>query len=217
MRDAEDCVRRIEQGVFVPVVRALSAELAVLAVEAILEGGISTFEITMTVPGAVRVIGELVKRFGEQALIGAGTVLSAQDAAACLDAGAAFVVSPGFDAETVRFVRERGAAMMPGALTPTEVITAHNAGADMVKIFPCSAVGGAKYLKALKAPLPQIKLLPTGGVNAATAHEYLAAGASALGIGSELVDVKALERGDRNVLTARPKELVDPVRAGRSL
>jgi len=212
----EELLQRLEKDVLVPVVRAPSAELATLAVEAILEGGISVFEITLTVPGAVEVIRNLRKRFGERALIGAGTVLTAEQAAACIDAGAQFVVSPGFDLATVELVLGKGIPCMPGALTPTEVITAHKAGVDMVKIFPCSAVGGAKYLKALKGPLPQVKMLPTGGVNAATAHEYLAAGAAALGIGSELVDASALASGKLDLIRARAKELVVAVAAARS-
>lgn len=215
--EREELVKRIERGTLVPVVRAPTADMAIKAVEAILEGGISTFEITLTVPGAVQVIESLVKRFGARALIGAGTVLSADQAAACIDAGAQFVVSPGFDAATVELVLKRGLPCMPGALTPTEVITAWKAGVDMVKIFPCSAMGGAKYLKALKGPLPQVKMLPTGGVNASTAHEYLAAGAAALGIGSELVDAQALAAGNLDIITARAKELVDAVASSRAL
>lgn len=215
--EREELVKRIERGTLVPVVRAPSADLAVKAVEAILEGGISTFEITLTVPGAVQVIESLVKRFGSRALIGAGTVLSAEQAAACIDVGAQFIVSPGFDAATVELVLRRGLPCMPGALTPTEVITAWKAGVDMVKIFPCSAMGGAKYLKSLKGPLPQVKMLPTGGVNATTVHEYLAAGAAALGIGSELVDATALAAGKLDVITARAKELVDAVASSRAL
>jgi 2-dehydro-3-deoxyphosphogluconate aldolase / (4S)-4-hydroxy-2-oxoglutarate aldolase len=207
---------RLERGVLVPVVRAPSAELALLAVEAILEGGISTFEITLTVPGAVRVIETLSKRFADRALIGAGTVLTAEEAAACIDAGARFIVSPGFDRPTLELTLARGLPMLPGALTPTEVITAWKAGADVVKIFPCSAMGGAKYLKALKGPLPQVKMLPTGGVNASTAAEYLAAGAAALGIGSELVDATALAAGKTDVITARARELVQAVASARS-
>ena len=215
--ERDELVKRIERGTLVPVVRAPTADMAVKAVEAILEGGISTFEITLTVPGAVQVIESLVKRFGSRALIGAGTVLSADQAAACIDAGAQFVVSPGFDAATVELVLKRGLPCMPGALTPTEVITAWKAGVDMVKIFPCSAMGGAKYLKALKGPLPQVKMLPTGGVNAIEAHEYLASGAAALGIGSELVDATALAAGKLDVITARAKELVDAVASSRAL
>jgi 2-dehydro-3-deoxyphosphogluconate aldolase / (4S)-4-hydroxy-2-oxoglutarate aldolase len=212
----EETLKRIEQGALVPVVRAPSANLAVAAVEAILEGGISVFEITLTVPGAVQVIESLVKRFGARAVFGAGTVLTPDQADACIDAGAEFVVSPGFDAPTVELVLKKGIPCMPGALTPTEVITAWKAGADMVKIFPCSAMGGAKYLKALKGPLPQVKMLPTGGVNASTAHEYLAAGAAALGIGSELVDASALAAGKLELITMRAKELVDAVAAARA-
>jgi 2-dehydro-3-deoxyphosphogluconate aldolase / (4S)-4-hydroxy-2-oxoglutarate aldolase len=216
MSERQATLERLEQVVLVPVVRAPSAELASLAVEAILEGGISVFEITLTVPGAVELMASLAKRFGSRALIGAGTVLNVEQARACLDAGARFVVSPGLDLPTLELVLARGVPMLPGALTPTEVITAHKAGADIVKIFPCSAMGGAKYLKALKGPLPQVKMLPTGGVNAATAHEYLAAGAVALGIGSELVDAQALAAGKLDVISARAKELVDAVAAYRS-
>jgi 2-dehydro-3-deoxyphosphogluconate aldolase / (4S)-4-hydroxy-2-oxoglutarate aldolase len=204
-------LERLERGVLVPVVRAPSAELAGLAVEAILEGGIATFEITLTVPDAVPLIQNLRKRYGAGVLIGAGTVLCAEDAASCIDAGAEFIVSPGFDGATLELVLGRGVPMMPGALTPTEVITAWKAGASMVKVFPCSAMGGAKYLKALKGPLPQVKMLPTGGVNASTAREYLAAGAAALGIGSELVDATALGAGRLEVVVARARELVDAV------
>jgi len=211
-----DTLARLERDTLVSVVRADTPELATLAVEAILEGGISTFEITLTVPGAVQVIESLVKRFGARALIGAGTVLTAEQAEACIDAGAQFVVSPGFDAATVELVLRKDVPCMPGALTPTEVITAWKAGVDMVKIFPCSAMGGARYLKALRGPLPQVKMLPTGGVNAENAREYLAAGAAALGIGSELVDATALASGKLDVITARAKQLVDAVAAARA-
>jgi 2-dehydro-3-deoxyphosphogluconate aldolase/(4S)-4-hydroxy-2-oxoglutarate aldolase len=191
----EEVVARIAEIGLVPVVRVPSAALAVRAVESVLAGGISIFEITMTVPDALGVIHTLAGRFGGRALVGAGTVLSADDARACIDAGAQFIVSPGLDLATVEAARARGAAVMPGALTPTEVITAWKAGADMVKVFPCSALGGAKYLRALKGPLPEVKMLPTGGVSVATLEEYVLAGASALGIGGELVDVAALEAG----------------------
>ncbi len=198
-----------------PVVRAPTAQLAIRAVEAVLAGGLSVFEITMTVPDAVSVIRSLVERFGDRAIVGAGTVLSVSDARACIDAGARFVVSPGFDLATVEAVQARGVAMMPGALTPTEVITAWRAGVDMVKIFPCSAVGGAKYLRALRGPLPHVKMLPTGGVSLSTAQEYIEAGAAALGFGSDLVDIAALTAGNDAVLTERASELVAKVRSAR--
>jgi len=212
---AEAC-RRVEEVGLVPVVRAPSAELAVRAVEAVLAGGVSIFEITMTVPGAVDVIRTLAGRFGDRALVGAGTVLSAEDARRCIDAGARFIVSPGLDLETVAAAQALGVAVMPGALTPTEVITAVKAGADMVKIFPCSAVGGAKYLRALRGPLPSVKLLPTGGVNLATVAEYIEAGAAALGIGSELVDVKALKAGGDAELSERARALLAAVTSARA-
>ena len=186
----------VEEVGIVPVVRAPSPELAMRAAEAVLAGGISIFEITMTVPDAPAVIRALVERLGNRAVVGAGTVLDAEAARRCIEAGAAFIVSPGLDLGTIAAAHERGVPIMPGALTPTEVITAWKAGADMVKIFPASAVGGPKYLKALKGPLPDVKMLPTGGVNAQTAGEFIAAGACALGVGSELVDIAALSRGD---------------------
>lgn len=193
----EEVTARIAEIGLVPVVRVPSAALAVRAVESVLAGGISIFEITMTVPDALGVIRALAGRFGGRALVGAGTVLGADEARACVDAGAQFIVSPGLDLATVEAALARGAAVMPGALTPTEVITAWKAGAEMVKIFPCSALGGARYLRALKGPLPQVKMLPTGGISVATVEEYVLAGASALGIGGELIDVAALEAAER--------------------
>ena len=212
---AEIC-QRVEAVGIVPVVRAATPELAERAAAAVLAGGISIFEITMTVPNAPAVIRSLVARFGDRAVVGAGTVLSADDARLCIEAGAAFIVSPGLDLPTIAAAHERGVPIMPGALTPTEVITAWKAGADMVKIFPASAVGGAKYLRALRGPLPQVKLLPTGGVNATTAGDYIAAGACALGVGSELVDPAALAAGNDSVLTDRARELVAAVAAARA-
>ena len=215
-KQVQDVCREIEEVGLVPVVRAPSAPVALRAVEAVLAGGISILEITMTVPDALSVISTIVSRLGRRALVGAGTVLSADDARACVDAGARFIVSPGLDVPTVEAARALGVPVMPGALTPTEVITAWKAGADMVKIFPCSAMGGPKYLRALRGPLPAVKLLPTGGVNATTAADYIAAGASALGVGSELIDLAALAAGNDDVLTARARELCEVVRRARA-
>jgi len=215
-RQRDDLCKRVEAVGIVPVVRAPSPALAMRAAEAVLAGGISIFEITMTVPNATAAIRSLVDRLGDRAIVGAGTVLDVEAANACIDAGAAFIVSPGLDVPTIAAAHARGVPIMPGALTPTEVITAWKAGADMVKIFPASAVGGPKYLKALRGPLPDVKLLPTGGVNAQTAGEYIAAGAAALGVGSELVDIAALARGEDAVLTARASELVAAVAAARA-
>jgi 2-dehydro-3-deoxyphosphogluconate aldolase/(4S)-4-hydroxy-2-oxoglutarate aldolase len=181
-----------------------------------LAGGISVIEITMTVPSATSVIRSLRERFQDRVVLGAGTVLDEQTVRSCVESGADFIVSPGFDAATLTAAHACGVPMMPGALTPTEVMAAWKAGADMVKIFPCSAVGGAKYLRALRGPLPQVKYLVTGGVNATTAGDYIAAGASALGIGSELVDADDLAAGRDSVVTERARELVDVVRAARA-
>jgi 2-dehydro-3-deoxyphosphogluconate aldolase/(4S)-4-hydroxy-2-oxoglutarate aldolase len=211
----EVCLRIEEVGI-VPVIRAATPELALRAARAVLAGGISIFEITMTVPDAPTVIRTLVAELGARAVVGAGTVLDAEAANACLDAGAAFVVSPGLDLGTVAAAHARGVPMMPGALTPTEVIAAWKSGAEMVKIFPCGSVGGPPYLRALRGPLPQVKLLPTGGVNAENAGAYLAAGAAALGIGSELVDTVALAEGRDAVLTERARALVAAVAAARA-
>jgi 2-dehydro-3-deoxyphosphogluconate aldolase/(4S)-4-hydroxy-2-oxoglutarate aldolase len=212
----EEVLRWIEDAGIVPVVRAPSPELAVRAADALLAGGVSVFEITLTVPGAVGVIQTLAERFHGKAIVGAGTVLNPEDASACIAAGAQFIVSPGFNAPTVDIARAFDLAVMPGALTPTEVMAAMAAGADMVKIFPCSAMGGAKYLKALRGPFPNTKFMPTGGVSAATAAEYIAAGASALGLGSELVDIAGLKAGNDGLLTEKARELVAIVRAARA-
>ena len=214
MTHGETC-RVIEDVGIVPVVRAPSPEIAIRAVDALLTGGLSIFEITMTIPNARAVIRSLAARFKDAAVVGAGTVLSADEARMCVDAGAQFIVSPGLDLETIEAAQALDVAVVPGALTPTEVITASKASADMVKIFPCSAVGGAKYVKALKGPLPHVKLFPTGGISVSNAHEFIAAGAAAIGIGSELVDVAALTEGRDAELSARARELVKVVAAAR--
>jgi 2-dehydro-3-deoxyphosphogluconate aldolase / (4S)-4-hydroxy-2-oxoglutarate aldolase len=211
----DEVAKRIREIGIVPVVRAKSAKQAQLAAEAVCAGGIPIVEVTMTVPGAVELIAQLVKASGAEILIGAGTVLDAETANRCLDAGAQFIVSPGFDLETVRFVKQQGALMMAGALTPTEVISAWKAGSDFVKIFPCGSMGGAKYLKALKAPLPQVPMIPTGGVNLETAGDMIRAGAEALGIGGELVSASALASGDTQPITDVARAYVAIVRETR--
>src|SRR2546427_5658666 len=177
--------RILEIGI-VPVVRASSPGEARIAADAVCQGGIPIVEITMTVPGALDVIRELAKNSASDVLVGAGTVLNAEAARRCLDAGAQFLVSPGLNLKTVELAVREGKLIMAGALTPTEVITAWEAGADFVKIFPCGQVGGAKYIKALKGPLPQVPLVPTGGVNLNTAAEFIEAGGAAPGIGGGL-------------------------------
>jgi 2-dehydro-3-deoxyphosphogluconate aldolase/(4S)-4-hydroxy-2-oxoglutarate aldolase len=211
-----EVLKRIEELAVVPVVRAPSAETALAAVSALLAGGLSVFEITLTVPGALGVIEELVTRLGDRAVIGAGTVLSADSALDATKAGAAFVVSPGLDLRTVEAMRARDIAVFPGALTPTEILTAWNAGADVVKVFPCSALGGAKYLTQLRGPFPDIRLMPTGGVNVSNAAEFLRAGATAVGLGTDLVDVAAVESGRAHVLTERTRALLESLRPART-
>jgi 2-dehydro-3-deoxyphosphogluconate aldolase/(4S)-4-hydroxy-2-oxoglutarate aldolase len=211
----QDVMRRIEEIGIVPVVRAESAGEALAVADAIRAGGVPILEITMTVPGAVNVIAEVSARYGDEVLVGAGTVLDAETARACLLAGARFIVSPSFDAATVALCRRYGVPVMPGALTPTEVVTAWQAGADAVKVFPCSAMGGAKYLGALKAPLPQIELIPTGGVSLDTAADFIRAGAWALGVGSDLVNLAAIRAGCPEKITETARAYVNAVRNAR--
>jgi 2-dehydro-3-deoxyphosphogluconate aldolase/(4S)-4-hydroxy-2-oxoglutarate aldolase len=208
-------LERIRATGLIPVIRARSADEAAQAVDAIQAGGVGVLEITMTVPGAVELIREVARR-ATSALVGAGTVLDPETANACIDAGAQFVVSPSLNLDTIAGCQKAGVAVIPGALSPTEVVTAWDAGADLVKVFPAGAVGGPSYIKALKAPLPQIDLVPTGGVNLKTAGDFIRAGAAALGVGSDLVDLAALRRGEASVLTDRSRQFVDVVREARA-
>lgn len=207
--------RIIEIGI-VPVVRAASAAEACIAADAVCQGGIPIVEITMTVPGAVDVIRELVKKCGSDVLVGAGTILNAQMAQQCLEAGALFLVTPGLNLPTIDLaVRERK-LIMAGALTPTEVMAAWEAGADFVKIFPCGQVGGAKYIKSLRGPFPQIPFVPTGGVNLATAAEFIEAGSVALGIGGELVQAHALKSNNPEIIVENARKFLEIVKQARS-
>jgi len=214
MTKQEVADRIVEIGI-VPVVRASSPKQAAQAAAAVCAGGIPIVEITMTVPGAIEVIAQLATTVGSQVLIGAGTVLDAETAQRCLDAGAQFLVSPGFDPDTVKLANRLGKLIMAGALTPTEVIAAWKAGSDFVKIFPCGSVGGANYIKALKAPLPQVPMVPTGGINLNTAADFIRAGSAALGVGGELVSASALESGNTNGITQAAQSYVAAVRDAR--
>jgi 2-dehydro-3-deoxyphosphogluconate aldolase/(4S)-4-hydroxy-2-oxoglutarate aldolase len=193
-------IERIRQVGVLPVLRASSTDLAMRLADAIAEGGISALEVTMTVPQAIRVIRKLVEQRPDL-LIGAGTVLDPETARICILEGAEFIVSPTLNVDTVRLCRRYSVAMLAGALTPGEVLHAWEAGSDLVKVFPASAMGGAKYLKSLKAPLPQVELIPTGGVSVGTAMEFLEAGAFALGVGADLVDEKAVVEGRTSSVT----------------
>jgi 2-dehydro-3-deoxyphosphogluconate aldolase/(4S)-4-hydroxy-2-oxoglutarate aldolase len=213
----QDVLKSIEEVGVVPVVRASSAEEAMQVIEAIRAGGVPVLEITMTVPRAVRVIEQVADRYGDEVVVGAGTVLDAETARACILAGATFVVSPALNLATIEMCRRYSVVVTPGALTPTEVVTAWASGADAVKIFPCSAMGGAKYLKSLKAPLPQVEMIPTGGVSLATAAEFIQAGAFALGVGADLVNTKAIREGQPEKVTEAARAYVAAVRDARGI
>ncbi|HSC45433.1 MAG TPA: bifunctional 4-hydroxy-2-oxoglutarate aldolase/2-dehydro-3-deoxy-phosphogluconate aldolase [Candidatus Acidoferrum sp.] len=191
----EQALNRIGEVGIVPVVRASSSQHALDAVEAIEAGGIPVVEITMTVPDAVATIREVIARCGDRVLVGAGTVCNAQQARECIEAGAQFLVSPGLSINVLEVARTLGVLAIPGALTPTEVMAAAEAGAKAIKIFPCGSVGGHKYISALRGPFPGLHFIPTGGVNPANAAEFFAAGAFAIGMGSDLVNALALREG----------------------
>ena len=211
-----EILKRIRDTGLIPVVRAESSDLAMRAVAALKVGGLDVIEVTMTVPGAIEVIQALAGEYGAEILIGAGTVLDPETAQACIHAGAKFIVSPALNEETISFCRAQDVAIFPGALTPTEVVRAWKAGADAVKVFPAGAVGGASYLRALKAPLPQIELIPTGGVSLKTAADFIKAGAMALGVGADLVDPKALRAGNSALITERARQFIEIVQLTRA-
>lgn len=208
-------IEKIKEIGVLPVIRANSADEARQIVEAVRIGGITTVEVTMTVPNAVELIADLAKNYGEEILIGAGTVLDAETARQCVEAGAKFIISPALDFETIKFCNAREIVVMPGALTPTEIVAAWNAGADFVKVFPASAMGGASYLKSLKAPLPHIKLIPTGGVSLKTAADFFRAGAEAVGVGADLVDLQALREGRTHSISETARQYVEIAKLAR--
>jgi len=212
----EEVLQQIRKVALVPVLRATSAELAIKAAAAIEAGGVSLLEVTMTVPGAIDVISAVIKSSQGRVVVGAGTVLDPETARACIIAGARFVVSPALNLGTIEVCRSYSIAVIPGALTPTEIVTAWEAGADIVKVFPCGSLGGPKYLAALKGPLPQIELIPTGGVSLSNAADFLAAGACALGVGSDLVDSSALAKGNLDVITENASKYAAVVQQARS-
>jgi 2-dehydro-3-deoxyphosphogluconate aldolase/(4S)-4-hydroxy-2-oxoglutarate aldolase len=200
----------------VPIVRTDSAEGAVKAIEAVYRGGIRAAEITMTVPGAIKALEKLADQFGDHIILGAGTVLDPETARACMLAGAQFFVTPALKLSTIEMAHRYSKPIMPGALTPTEVLTAWEAGADAVKVFPCGNVGGAKYIKALKAPFPQIEMVPTGGVNLETCGDFLKAGACAVGVGAELIDAANIKAGKFEIFEERARQFLAAVAKARS-
>jgi 2-dehydro-3-deoxyphosphogluconate aldolase / (4S)-4-hydroxy-2-oxoglutarate aldolase len=215
-RTSADILSEIKKTTIVPVIRTPDAESAIRAVEAISEGGISCAEITMTVQGAIKALEVVADRFGDKLILGAGTVLDPETARTCMLAGAQFFVTPALNVKTIEMAQRYSKPIFPGALTPTEVLTAWEAGGDAIKVFPASALGGASYIKALKGPFPHIEFVPTGGVNVDTVTAFLQAGSCAVGVGSELVDAKNIAAGNFSVFTDRARQLRAKVEEFRS-
>ncbi len=215
MEKREVLNRMIAEGL-IPVIRVTSASEATEVADAVKEGGVSFIEITMSVQGAIDVIKELTQKYKDEIVMGAGTVLDPETGRAALLAGAQFIVSPTLNLDLVYLAHRYGAVVIPGAMTPTEILTAWNAGADMVKVFPAAQTGGPEYLKALKGPLPHILLVPTGGVNLQNAGAFIKAGAAALGVGGELVDKKAIKEKKFHVVTENTRAFLKTIQEARS-
>jgi len=213
---SEEIKAALEREGLIPVLRASSVEMAHALVDAMMAGGVNVVEVTMTVPNAVSLLRDLKQKYGDSILLGSGTVADAAQAEATIEAGAEFVVSPSLHFDVIARTKELGKISIPGALTPSEVITAWRAGADFVKIFPCSAMGGASYLKSLLAPFPDLKLIPTGGVTLQTAADFLKAGARALGVGADLVNAKAIAEGKPELITNTARGYLEIIRTARS-
>jgi 2-dehydro-3-deoxyphosphogluconate aldolase/(4S)-4-hydroxy-2-oxoglutarate aldolase len=207
----ETTQQTLERVGLIPVLRARHAAQAHAVVKAMIAGGVTVVEVTMTVPGALDVLKELKSEYGDRLLLGSGTVTTPHEAEATIEAGAEFVVSPSLHPEVIAVTKGCNKISIPGALTPTEVITAWRAGADFVKVFPCSAMGGASYLKSLLAPFPHLKLIPTGGVTLESAAGFLNAGARALGVGSDLVNLAAIDAGTPEIITAAARAYLEVV------
>jgi 2-dehydro-3-deoxyphosphogluconate aldolase/(4S)-4-hydroxy-2-oxoglutarate aldolase len=213
--DHRESIELIRQTGVIAIMRADSSDQLLRAADAIREGGVCVIEVTMTTPGALSIIEQAASRYGQDVLFGVGSVLDGESARAAILAGAQFVVSPSFKAALVEICRRYSVPVIPGAYTPTEVLTAWESGADMVKVFPAS-FGGPALIKALKAPLPQVELVPVGGVNLETAADFVRAGAAALGVGSALINQKLLEAGDWTVLSDRARRFIEEVARGRA-
>jgi len=215
MEKREILNKMISEGL-IPVIRVASASEAIDVANAIKEGGVSFIEITMSVQGAIDVIKELTQEYKDEIIMGAGTVLDAETGRAALLAGAQFIVSPTLNLDLIQLAHRYSAVVVPGAMTPTEILTAWNAGADMVKVFPAGQLGGPAYIKALRGPLPQILLAPTGGVNLENAGAFIRAGAAALGVGGELVDKSAVKERRFSVITDNTRAYLKTIREARA-
>lgn len=214
MADPKETIQKMTDCGIAPVIRAESADQALKAVQAILAGGIPVIEITFTVPGAMEIIRELADSLGEQALLGAGTVLDPETAQGAISAGAEFIVAPNTNLQVIETTKQNGKVSIPGAFSPTEVAAAWQAGADLVKIFPASVLGPV-YLKDLHGPMPDVPLMPTGGIDLDNVADYLKAGAATVGVGSSLVDKKAMKTGDYGVITEKAIQFVEIIRKTR--
>src|SRR4030042_724531 len=214
MEKREVLNRMIAEGL-IPVIRVTSAAEAMDVADAVKEGGVSFIEITMSVQGAIDVIKELTQKYKGEIIVGAGTVLDPETGRAALLAGAQFIVSPTLNLDLIQLAHRYSAVVIPGTMTPTEILTAWNAGADMVKVFPAAQLEGPDYLKAIRAPLPQILLVPTGGVNLQNAAAFIKAGSAALGAGGELVDKKAVKEKKFNVITENTRAFLKAIREAR--
>ncbi|MBN1978673.1 MAG: bifunctional 4-hydroxy-2-oxoglutarate aldolase/2-dehydro-3-deoxy-phosphogluconate aldolase [Anaerolineae bacterium] len=213
--DHRESIGLIQQTGVIAIMRADSPDQLLRAADAIREGGVCVIEVTMTTPGALSIVEQAVSRYGQDVLFGVGSVLDGESARAAMLAGAQFVVSPSFKPSLVEICRRYSIPVMPGAYTPTEVLTAWESGADLVKVFPAS-FGGPALVKALKAPLPQVELVPVGGVDLETTADFVRAGAAAVGVGSALINQKLLEAGDWAALTERARRFIEEVARGRA-
>jgi 2-dehydro-3-deoxyphosphogluconate aldolase/(4S)-4-hydroxy-2-oxoglutarate aldolase len=207
---------RMISEALIPIIRVASASEAIDVANAIKAGGVSLIEVTMSVPGAIEVIKELAREYEDEIIMGAGTVLDTETGRAALLAGAQFIVSPTLNLDLIQLAHRYSAVVVPGAMTPTEILTAWNAGADIVKVFPAAQLGGPAYIKALRGPLPQVLLAPTGGVNLQNAGAFIQAGAAALGVGGELVDKKAVKERRFSVITENTHAYLKTVRKART-
>jgi len=213
--EKREVFNRMISEALIPVIRVSSAKEAIDVADAIKEGGGSFLEITMTVQGAIDVIKELGQKYKDEIIVGAGTILDPETGRAALLAGAQFIVSPTLNLDLIQLAHRYSAVVIPGAMTPTEILTAWNAGADMVKVFPAAQLGGPEYLKAIRGPLPQILLVPTGGVNLQNAGAFIKAGATALGAGGELVDKKAVKEKKFQVITENTRAFLKAIKEAR--
>lgn len=216
MKDKVSNLKTLLDGGIIPVVRAKSTDDALRIADFIREGGINTIEITMTVPGAINVMQRLTEESGDEVLLGAGTVLDAETARCSILAGAEYIVSPCLNKDLIKMCKRYSKIAIPGAMTPTEILNAWEMGADIVKVFPAAQLGGPAYIKALKAPLPQILLDPTGGVSLDNVAEFMKAGAACVSVGSSLVDKRAVAEGKFEIITQRAKQFVRRIQEARA-